>query len=225
MRGLGLVIILCCHVTAHAQMAEPHSLAGQVTTGVSPSQDTAFAHALLLKITARQRFAEQSRQTTAILETSTAFAPALSIWERAMVNLAMITPEMMAPTAQEVVAHQTNLRAATYVPGVLLYPMGSGNLQVGLGSIGRFIGIVEDVSPKLTYALIEASEVKVTVYSASALQVRLLYKGIQQAGRYSMEWDGRDDLGREAVRGDYIAEITIGQDHIIRKRIVWPPEQ
>lgn len=216
--------MLTCFGVVAAQMTEPHLHAGQVTTGVSPAQDTAFYQAMMLKITARQRFAEQARQTTAILETTTALAPQPTVWERAMANLAMIPQEMLAPTSDQVVAHQTNLQAATYVPGVLLFPMGSGNLQVGLGTIGRFIGIVEDVSPVLTYNLPEASEVKITVYSTSALQVRLLYKGIQHAGRYSIEWDGRDDLGREIVRGDYIAEIALGQNRIIRKRIVWPPE-
>ncbi len=206
-----------------AQMATPEPYKGQVTTGVTPHQDTAFKRAMAVKVTARLRFMDQLQQSAAILEATTALTPPPSAWERAMSNMAMLTPDLIAPTPEQVMAHKLNLQAATYVPGVLLYPMGTGNLQVGLGAIGRFIGIVEDVSPRLVYSLPEASEVRIAVYSSSALEVRLLFKGIQPAGAYTIDWNGLDDLGHEVVRGDYVAEITIGQNKIIRKRIMWPP--
>lgn len=227
MRSLCLLFATALIVTikTSAQMAEPQPFTGQVTTGVTAIQDSSFQRALALKVTARCRFQEALRESSAMFELSTALAPTPSVWERAMANMAMITPEIAAPTSDQVMSHKLNLQNATYVPGVLLYPMGSGNLQIGLGSIGRFLGIVEDVSPRLVYSVLEPSEVRITIYSASALQARLLYKGIQRPGSYSIEWNGNDDTGHEVVRGDYVAEIAIGQDRIIRKRIVWPEEK
>jgi hypothetical protein len=195
---------------------------GEVTTVFAPEQDSAFQQAQRESITARVRFADHVRRNAAAIEASQALSKEPSAWEQAMRSLAAIPPEMLMPTADQRVQYDINIRNSQYVPGVLLYPMGSGNLKVGLSDVARILGLTEDVSPHLAYTVPAPSEVKILIYSPSALQVRLLYHGLQRPGSYQIDWDGRDDSGHSVWRGDYIAEIQVGEHYILRKHIVLP---
>ncbi len=202
-----------------AQMSEPHEYGSEITTIFTPSQDTAFNQAARANVTARARWEDQCRSFSALVETTTVIQRPPTPWEIALKNMAAITPEMIQPSAEERTQHELGILRSQYVPGVLLYPMGTGNLTVNMGDIGRVLGLAEDVSPHITYAVPEAAEVRILIYSTSAMLVRELYRGVQRAGRYEIDWDGKNDSGRTVTRGDYIAEVQVGTLFIYRKRI------
>jgi len=61
------------------------------------------------------------------------------------------------------------------------------------------------------YDLAQRARVTLRVYDVSGRVVRSLVAGAEQdAGRYSIEWDGRDDAGRAAAAGLYFARLDAG---------------
>jgi flagellar basal-body rod modification protein FlgD len=109
----------------------------------------------------------------------------------------------------------------TGLPTALPVTPGSG-LQIPLSAIGAFLGLTEDVSPVISYSLESSAEVEVVVYSVQALVIRTLLTAKQYPGSYSITWDGKNDKGIIMPKGDYVAEVRIGKDRIVRKRIVVP---
>jgi flagellar hook assembly protein FlgD len=89
-----------------------------------------------------------------------------------------------------------------------------------MSAIGSFLGIGEDVSPRLSYRVRQTARVRAVVYSTAALIVRRLLEEDQRPGIYEVEWDGRDDQGRLLPAGDYVLEVQISNETILRKRVV-----
>lgn len=187
------------------------------------AQDSAFKQALQLDITATSRFAAMTRMLQVAWETQKAVKRDPSPWEMAMVTM-NIPAEMLQPSPQEMTQRAIAIANSQYVPGVLQRPMGTGNLQVRLSDIYKFLGLVEDVSPRVVYDVDEATYIEIVIYSAQARVINTIFRGGQQAGRYEIIWNGRDDAGRTVANGDYIAEVRFGTARIQRKRIVWPPQ-
>lgn len=196
---------------------------GAVTGSYSAEQDSLYRDALAVRISARSRFLSDTRAFSRAISLAETVERRPSDWERLNQNMA-IPPELLVPTAEERTAYQVNIANAMYVPGVLLFPMGTGNLQVGIGDIAKIFGLVEDVSPKIRYVVDETTEVTIVVYSSSAVAVATLFNGIQAQGAYEIIWDGRSDAGRTVANGDYVAEVRLGNQKIMRKRIAWPPQ-
>lgn len=138
----------------------------------------------------------------------------------AMRNIESLPREYFLPSDVEKVHHQLNLENALWVPGIQTY--NRYGLKVNLQDIGAFFGVVEDVSPVITYNLEYPTDVKIVVYSIQAVVISTLFEGVQPAGPYKITWNGRDDKGKKMPKGDYVAEVRVGKDRIIRKRIVIP---
>jgi hypothetical protein len=62
----------------------------------------------------------------------------------------------------------------------------------------------------LRYDLAEEGEVRLTIYNVAGQVVRRLASGRQVAGRYTVVWDGRDDVGRVVATGVYLARLEAG---------------
>jgi flagellar hook assembly protein FlgD len=52
--------------------------------------------------------------------------------------------------------------------------------------------------------------VAVTVYNVAGRKVRTLVQGALPAGRYTYEWDGRDDTGLSLSAGIYFLNVKAG---------------
>jgi hypothetical protein len=65
-------------------------------------------------------------------------------------------------------------------------------------------------STKLQFSVARPSPVAMTVYSAAGRRVRTLLRSDLPAGRHEIEWDGRDDLGRDLGAGVYFGRLEIG---------------
>ncbi len=135
-------------------------------------------------------------------------------------NLASIPRELFIPSATEKFQYDYNLKMSQTVP-FISNPSDLG-FRVPLSDIGTVLGLTEDVSPVINYKLDYAVEVEIVVYSLNAVLVATLFEGVQPAGNYTITWNGRDDKGRKVPAGDYVAELRIGKQKFIRKRILIP---
>lgn len=204
-----------------SQRASQILLPGTISSSTTAIQDSLYAQALAVRVSARARFQSDVRFLSQSLATMTFQQPRVSEWERMRANMA-IPPEYLVPSAQERTQYELNIARSMYVPGVLLTPMGTGNLQVKLGDIARIFGLEEDVSPRIRYVVDETIEVTIVMYSTSAVMVATLFNGIQPPGAYEIVWNGRDDSNNPIAPGDYVAEVRLGSVKLMRKRIVWP---
>lgn len=63
----------------------------------------------------------------------------------------------------------------------------------------------------ISFTLAEAAAVRVTVHDAAGHLVRVIEDGVARAsGRQETAWDGRNDDGRAAPAGVYLATVTAG---------------
>lgn len=195
------------------------NIPGDVSVRFSPVQDSIYSNAMALQISAITRFRNHTVAFSELIRLSRELQPEPSPWERALSNL-NIPSSIYEPTAQQTTQHTINIANSMYVPGVLMFPMGTGNAMVNLGDIGSFLGLTEDVSPQIKYVVNETTFIKVVVYSTQAKIVSVLFSGIQQPGGYEVVWNGTDEKGKPVPNGDYIAEVQHGTNKIMRKRIL-----
>lgn len=106
----------------------------------------------------------------------------------------------------------------------------SGVTEVLLGA--RFVDLPKEFStmvypnpfnPSTTiaYNLPDASTVSIIIYDALGQQVRTLVGNADTAaGRYSVQWDARDNQGRSLASGVYFAHITAGGFEDVRKMML-----
>lgn len=125
--------------------------------------------------------------------------------------------ESLQPSAVEKTLYQFNIMQSQYIPFVRTYNFFGP--KIPFSTIGSLLGLVEDVSPVLKYTLDYEDEVRIVIYSERAIIIRVLFEGKQYAGQYQILWDGKDNYGTQMRRGDYIGEIRIGENKLIRKRI------
>lgn len=139
-------------------------------------------------------------------------------WEIVTENLNVPT-EYYIPTGREQVQRDYAIMQSQSRPQGLPQTPNTG-LQIPFSAIGDFFGLTEDVSPVLKYSLDYTTPVEIVIFSSNAKQVAVVFKGVQNPGTYKFTWNARDERGRRMTSGDYVAEVRIGQEKIIRKRIV-----
>lgn len=181
----------------------------------TPEQDSAFARAMRLRIANDTRFMQELRalMTLGTNRPLTEFEKT----ELAIQRNLDIPSEFLAPSQQDLTLYQYNILQSQRVIGVNNVPLGKFSLS--LNSIGKFFGIVEDLSPEIKYDLDFTVDVEVVVYSISAKVIATLFKGVQSPGSYKLTWNKRDSKGKMMPSGDYIAEVRIGKVRTVRKRI------
>ena len=60
---------------------------------------------------------------------------------------------------------------------------------------------------------------KLVVYNILGKEVRILVNNMQAMGSHSIQWDGRDAIGRKVSSGMYIYRLVAGQNVAIKKMI------
>ncbi len=75
-------------------------------------------------------------------------------------------------------------------------------------------------STMIAYRLPSASDVVLTVHDRLGRQVRSFVEGRKPAGVHSLDWDGRDDAGREVGSGVYFYRLTNGQEQRTGKMVL-----
>jgi hypothetical protein len=62
----------------------------------------------------------------------------------------------------------------------------------------------------ITYALPHAVEVKLIIFDMLGRRVRTLVDQTQQAGRYAVVWDGRNEQGQPVASGMFLYQLRAG---------------
>lgn len=75
-------------------------------------------------------------------------------------------------------------------------------------------------STTISYELPEAAPVTVVIYDVLGQQVRRLISQYNSAGRYSVQWDARDNQGRGVASGVYIAKVDAGTTTLSQKMLL-----
>ena len=65
-------------------------------------------------------------------------------------------------------------------------------------------------STTITYALPQAAEVELMIFDVMGRRVRTLVRQHQQAGRYAITWDGRNEQGEVIASGVYLYQLRAG---------------
>lgn len=207
-------------MTADTSQATRPGVPGQVQAPSSREQDSIYRRAMELQITAPARFSMAARETSALLLLMSRENARRTIWDQ--IDATMNIPaSIFKPRDQEVTQYQLTIANAMYVPGVLLRPMGTGNVQVNFSDIAKVFGIGEDVSPVIRYVVDDFLYVEIVIYSTQAMIVATLFSGQQEPGTYTITWNGRAQDGKPVPTGEYIAEVRLGRERIMRKRITW----
>jgi hypothetical protein len=72
----------------------------------------------------------------------------------------------------------------------------------------------------INYALPQAGDVKMTIYNVLGQSVRDLVNGYQEAGNYTVTWDGKDAFGKPVASGVYFYRIKAGDYEKTRKMML-----
>jgi len=73
---------------------------------------------------------------------------------------------------------------------------------------------------RITYQLPERGRVELTIYNVVGQAVRKLVDSYQDAGRHSILWYGRDDLGRSVSSGVYFYRLKYGKHEAMKKMVL-----
>ena len=75
-------------------------------------------------------------------------------------------------------------------------------------------------STTISYDLPIEADVSIIIYDAIGQEIRQLVSQQHTAGRYSIQWDAKDQLGRSVGSGVYIAKILAGQNSATQKMLL-----
>jgi hypothetical protein len=193
-------------------------LPGEIYFQTTPQQDSAYFRALRTRIPSSTRFSLDLKRFETDIRLMDELNKGTPI-DIARKNLDLPS-EYFVPSPHEFALYELNQKLSTYVPYIRTsQPFG---FKANLSDIGKILGLVEDVSPVLTYEVDTYTDVEVVVYSIQARVVATIFSGKQTPGKYTFTWNVRDDAGRLMPPGDYIGEIRIGRSKFIRKRIYIP---
>jgi len=184
----------------------------------TPEQDSVYSQAIRLKIPVSVRLHEDLLRFAVKMKIARELEMGTP-WQIALQNL-QIRKEYLVPLPQDVVHRQEMIDRSLYVP--FMPNRITSGLSVNLQDIGVLLGVVEDLSPVISFDLKYTEEVEIVVYSIQAKVIATIYRGVLQAGTHKYVWNGRDDYGRPMPSGDYVGEVRIGSSRFIRKHIQIP---
>jgi flagellar hook assembly protein FlgD len=72
----------------------------------------------------------------------------------------------------------------------------------------------------IKYQLPHQSDIRLTIYNVLGQKVRTLLNEKMEAGYYSVDWDGRNDLGVQVGSGIYIYRFSADSYHRVQKMIL-----
>ena len=73
---------------------------------------------------------------------------------------------------------------------------------------------------QIAYALSVPGNVRIQIYNVAGQIVRTFNMGYQQAGRYSVDWDGRNENGDPAASGIYLYRIEAGPYAVTNRMVL-----
>lgn len=186
----------------------------------TPEQDTAYYRALRLH-TPTGSLAQHHARLFSRIWADMYLQSKKTPWDIARQNLE-IPADYYKPSSQDRALYAYNIAKSQEIPTGLPPKTPGSGLQIPLSDIWGFFGLTEDVSPVLNYSVDYPMNVEVVIYSPQALVISVILKSKQNPGSYRITWNGRDEKGRKMPSGDYVAEVRLGSEKFVRKRIQIP---
>ncbi len=72
----------------------------------------------------------------------------------------------------------------------------------------------------ISYTLSETAETSLAVYNIRGELIKTLVSGVQQAGEYTIEWNGTDAQGKDAPSGVYFYRLKNGEQQMTRRMVL-----
>jgi len=72
----------------------------------------------------------------------------------------------------------------------------------------------------ISYVLPQAQALELVVYDLLGQRVITLWKGVQEAGKYAVSWDGRDRAGADVASGVYLYRLTLAGQVMTKKLVL-----
>ena len=69
----------------------------------------------------------------------------------------------------------------------------------------------------IAFSLDKSAEVNLSIYNMLGQKVRTLVNGTRPSGMHVLQWDGRDENGRNLATGIYLYTLTSGSTSITKK--------
>lgn len=73
---------------------------------------------------------------------------------------------------------------------------------------------------RIRYSVAEKSDVLINIYNISGQRVRTLANSVHEPGRYTIDWDGRNDRGDNMASGLYFIRFSAGSHSFTRKAVL-----
>ncbi|MCI0554831.1 MAG: T9SS type A sorting domain-containing protein [Anaerolineae bacterium] len=73
---------------------------------------------------------------------------------------------------------------------------------------------------RIRYELPSTEKVKIAVYNVNGQLIRILFEGLQSAGRYVALWDGKNENGYQAASGIYLVRMEVGTFQTVKKMVL-----
>ena len=111
------------------------------------------------------------------------------------------------------------------VPRIVEAELNEGELTIARTAPSELVleaNVPNPFNPVTTigYGLPAAGLVNLTIYNALGQPIRTLVAGEMAAGFYSVQWDGRDEIGRESASGLYLYRLSSPRGTIVRRMLL-----
>ncbi|MCK4416669.1 MAG: right-handed parallel beta-helix repeat-containing protein [Candidatus Latescibacteria bacterium] len=70
------------------------------------------------------------------------------------------------------------------------------------------------------YQLPAAADVSVKIYALSGQLLKTLVRGTVQAGYHTVQWDGKNQMGREVASGIYVYQVVAGKERLSKRMVL-----
>lgn len=145
------------------------------------------------------------------------------LWLLAQQNIDNIPNAFLVPTRHETFRFYQNIMASQEMPiGIRPHNPWGGILRASPRAVAQTFGLLEDFSPIIEYEIQHDSRVQILIYTGNSELITIFFDSMQPAGSYSIEWDLKDGEGNNMPNGDYIAEVIIDNQRIVKKVIKIP---
>jgi len=75
-------------------------------------------------------------------------------------------------------------------------------------------------STQIIFQIKHTSNVQLEIYNNLGQKIRSLVNGLKESGRYQVQWDGRDETGRDVASGLYLYRLKTGEFEQTRKMLL-----
>ena len=105
----------------------------------------------------------------------------------------------------------------THAADLTLNTTPEGEIVPGVFALAQNYPNPFNPSTEISFTLNEAADVNLSIFNMLGQKVRTLTSGSKPAGVYSLEWDGRDEMGQSVSTGIYLYTLSNGSTSITKK--------